>query len=171
MKKVLLKLSILIITVLALIWLFTTPASRIGYSRPYASPPSSDHLFTEQELNDFISVWLKAENSYIAKYMNDPEAKINGTTSWIFKQWLQLHDWNDQRFYYCEEKLRYLLKCVILQKNYDDNVKMAAKGNSSLEIIIKQQEEQLSVCSINPKEFNLINDNLSNLIKIIPQFM
>ncbi len=171
MKKVLRKLSILIITMLTLIWLFVTPVSKIGYSRPYASPPPSDHLFTAQELDDFISVWLKANNSYVARYLNDSTAKINGTSPWIFKQWLMLHDWNDQRFYYCEDKLRYLIKCVILQKNHDDNIQMAAKGNSSLEIIIKQQDDQLSACSITPEEFTLISDNLSKITKILPQFM
>ncbi len=171
MRKIIKTLTILFITTLFLVWLLFTPTAKIGYSRPYNLPPSADHLFTAQELNDFVSLWVKANSSYISKYMNDPNARINGTTPWLFKQWLNIHDWNDQRFYFCEEKLRNILKCVILQKNHDDNVEMAAKGNSSLKIIIKQQEEQLSLCSINPQEFALISDNLGNLRKVIPQFM
>lgn len=162
---------ILIIALLLLGWLIVWPTAKIGYSRPFATPLEAGHQFTEQELLEFIKIWDKAHKSPVKKYVNDPIARINGTTPWLFKQWLNLHDWNDQRFYYYEERLHDIVKCVVIKNNYDDNIKMKQNGNNALDIIIKQQEQQLSVCSFEQNELDLINNNLAEIKKTIPQIM
>lgn len=170
MKRIIKNILLIIGLSLFVGWLFITPVNKIGISQPYAQPPAPDHYFTAQELNDFVELWNKADNSYIQRFMPPLSETKASQMSWLFKHWLKLHNWSNERFLYCRNKLIAIVKCIALSRNYSDNMLMAKSQNIPLDNILKEQKQKLSGCSFNKKEYDMINKNYNNIISIIPSY-
>lgn len=168
MKRIIKNLILLILFFLFFGFLFTTPINHIGVNDRYLTPPSKDHQFDAQELNDFVLLWAKVEKSPIRKFMDQTLLDPEGHTSWFFKRWLKVNHWNDERFFYCQYRLVMLLRCVALEKNHQDNLKMAQSSNINLHEVISEQEKLLAKCTYKGPEYDLISKNFQNIINIIP---
>ena len=167
MKRLLKNLFITLAFILFIGWLIDTPASKIGFSRPYIKAPKANQQFSPQELNDFVLLLARAENSSIKPYMNSVSLRSSGNISWYFKRWLSIHDWNAERFLYDEARLSEIIKCVSLQKNYQDNISISRNQNLQLHDIIQNQKQQLSMCSFDNEDYSLVADNYAAIVKTI----
>lgn len=169
MKRIIKNLIIFIILFSFFGFLFTTPINKIGVSNLYDTPPQPNHHFDSDELNEFVLLWAKAEKSSIKKHMDNSLLDPEGQTTWFFRRWLSVHNWNDDRFFYCQHRLITILRCIALEKNYQDNIKMSQSQNINLNEIINEQTKILSKCKSNSDEYELIKKNFNNIIAIIPQ--
>ena len=140
------KLALQILSLIVLAWFMTQPVAKLFVERPYITEPEIGHTLSAKEVNDFVFLWNKAQKSYIKKYMQSASMRQDGQTSWLFRRWLNLHDWNTARFLYCEHRLNKLMNC---------------------EDIIASQKDQLTDCNFDKDEYDMIANNIAILVQTI----
>lgn len=157
-------LSVLFIA--GMIFIFT-PIKNIGIEQPYIEAVSNGHVFDEQELEDFLYIWRKAVSGYAKNYMPSSSLDEMSRPSGVFLRWLKLHNWNAQRFFYDEQRLRNLAECVEVKSSLDSNETMQKEGGAQLDNLMDLQKQQLSVCKYDKDELELITTNISKIRKLI----
>lgn len=161
------KLALQILSLVVLAWFMTQPVAKLFVERPYITEPEIGHTLSAKEVNDFVFLWNKAQKSYIKKYMQSASMRQDGQTSWLFRRWLNLHDWNTARFLYCEHRLNKLMNCVLVRSNYESNKVISEKAGIPLEDIIASQKEQLTDCNFDKDEYDMIANNIAILVQTI----
>lgn len=159
------KLVVLVIAAVLIASFLTIPVSKMFLSRPYITEPEAGHVLSPTEVNDFVFIWNKAQNSYIKKYMGTASLRQDGKTSWLFRRWLHIHDWNVERFLYCEYRLNKLMNCVMNKNSYEGNKKISEKAGIALQDIIEKQKLQIADCNFDQYEYEMIADNIAILVK------
>lgn len=167
MKYLLRDLLIIVLAVTG-IWFVITPLHHIGISRPYAQDIAAGHIFDAKELDSFLRLWQKANSGYVKNYMPAASLDEKSRSSIVFLRWLKLHNWNENRFFYDEQRLRDLAECVELQNNADDNFMMQRRTAAHLEDLLKLQKQKLSLCEYSDDELKLVRNNLSVIKTMMP---
>lgn len=166
--KYLLRYIILLILFIVVGWLVFVPVNHLGASLPYIEAVEEGHTFDAKELQDFLDIWHKADSGYAKNYMPSASLDVKSRPSNVFLWWLRLHDWNAQRFFYNEQRLRGLVNCVELRNDLDGNLLMQKEGGAKLDELLKMQKHRLKACDYDENEMELIANNINTIKALVP---
>lgn len=158
----------LIIFLVAMGWFMSVPIVHWGADMTYAQSVDENHTFNEQELKDFLNLWHKAVSGYVKNYMPSASMDENSLSRGIFSRWLKLHNWNKNRFFYDEQRLRDLIGCAEIQNNMDSNIEIQQKTSTNLSDLLNMQKKQLALCHFDQKEIELVKNYLPDIILLMP---
>jgi hypothetical protein len=152
------KYSILLV-VLVMLWnILSCPLRSYFLDRTYNKPPHENQSFTMQELENFLGIWLEVRQSRMYGLVKTISLETAYPAPLI--RWLDLHEWNIERFFYDAQRLQQLTYCASIRENLRGNLKLSRKYSTNLRSIINKQKEQLDSCSFNDLELDLIAANL-----------
>lgn len=160
------KLLILIIVFVFLGWFIGQPIHKIGPKGAYQQEPAVNQPLTSEELNAFLEVWAQLMNSNLKERSGQLSLSSEKNYSGILTEWLSDKGWNTERFFYDEQRLRDLVKCVSLRAEFEGNKKLSKQKGIDLKAVVKEQKERLKYCSFGKEEMSLIANNLYQISQI-----
>lgn len=160
------KLLIVIITFSLLGWFMTQPIHKIGLKGSYQEEPVAGQQLNPEELNAFLDVWAQLMSSNLKDVAGQLSLSSQKSYSGILTEWLSDKGWNTNRFFYDEQRLRDLVKCVSMRAEFEGNKKLSKQKGVDLKAIVKEQKERLKYCSFEAEEMSLIENNLYQISQI-----
>ncbi len=147
-------------------WLISRPVVSIGLPKPYDEPPAAGHKLTAGELNEFLGLWSRIMHGPLKPYIGQISLAAGRTYPRPLVKWLELQDWNVERFFYDEQRLHGLIECVGLQDDIDSNISITKHNGVNLSQIIKDQRRQLKACHFETDELELIKNNFYSVTEV-----
>ena len=130
-------INILVFSVVA--WIIMMPIGSIGNSDKYMSLPEAGQKFTPQELEDFLYIWSKMNNSSLRGILGQLSLKSEYKYPKELVSWLEVQRWNPDRFFYNEQRLSEIIVYINLKKSIQENEKMQKISNINLQNVINEQ--------------------------------
>ena len=164
-----LKLKILVMTAVFIFlgWFLSTPVNRIGVNTSYLEAPVGEKQFDKKELNAFLDLWSRMMHSSLKDEVSQISLKKDNDCPYALKAWLKAQNWSVERFFYDEQRLRDIIKCAELKKNYDANLKLSGTRGVDLQNIISDLKEKLQLCKFAESELYLVGAYLPQIIDIL----
>lgn len=160
------KIAVILLSFGTLFWFIRQPINRIGVSKPYISPPSQNQQLTVDELNSFLDLWARINHSRMKHYLSQVSLRSDSSYPPRLVTWLNLQNWDPDRFFYNEQRLRELIGYIKLQNNINSNVKLAQTSGANLDMVVKEQRKYLNAQKFNPEEIELVKNNLYQINEI-----
>lgn len=157
---------ILIIVFCFLGWFVGQPIHKIGPKGAYHQEPEINQPLTPEELNAFLDVWGQLMESDLKDAAGQLSLSSQKSYSGILTEWLEDKGWNTNRFFYDEQRLREVIKCVSLRAEFEGNKKLSKQKGIDLKAIVKEQKERLKYCSFEAEETALVEKNLYEISQI-----
>lgn len=155
----------ILLVVFVLLWnVLSCPVRSYFWDRTYNKPPRANQSFNVQELSNFLGIWLEVRQS--SMYNRVKEVSLDTGYPAALTRWLDLHEWNIERFFYDAQRLQQLTYCASVRENLRGNLKLSRKHSRNLRSIIQNQKEQLKSCTFNDLEMDLIAGNLYQINEI-----
>ena len=161
------KCIIITICIIILMWFCTLPVLRLGADKTYIESPYQNEKINTQELADFLALWQRMMNGSIKKYVAQISLKSSGQYPRPIVKWLELQNWNVERYFYIEQRLMQIVEYVNLRKNLEGNISISASGNINLGEIIADQKKKMSACPFGEDEMQLVEQNLYLITQIM----
>ena len=161
-----LKFLVLVASFAFLAWFLPQPLMEIGISRPYASPPVDGQKISADELNEFLNLWSRMTHGPLQKYVGQISLASGKSYPRPLVKWLEVQNWDVERFFYDEQRLHGLIGCAALQENIDSNVSLSRHDLSGLRQIINEQRQKLGGCRFDDDELELVRANLYQITEI-----
>lgn len=175
------KLVILVITLIALFAVLTTPLQRMGKFNNFDEPPHSGELVSFREMDDFLRLWsIYLRKNFTQSNVNQismTQGRASEVASPRLKRWLWTQGWNVDRFFYVEDRLRSIVKTAFYRANIRANKQILKQKTvaghyygdaGSLAKIIKNQEStQADNEKITDKEVEMVSANLDKIVNIL----
>ncbi len=159
------KLIILIIIFYGVWELLSIPLSKVRSGIIYSIPPTEDHKIDAKELNSFLDLWSRMMQSDLKSKLTQVSLRTSDNKyPKELIRWLELQNWNVERFFYNEQRLAEIVNCINLRNAYESNMKLAQL--SSLDGIVKDLKQKLVTCSHDSDEVALIEANLYQITEI-----
>ena len=156
------------ICILGVCFLVTHRINRLGGHKPYIEPPVIGQQVEITELKSFLKIWVQLMQSPLGDKMTYVSLNDKSTYPPKVVKWLELHNWNAERFFYNEQHLQELLNYVNIQEELKQNIELNKKENSEgLRKIIRDQQRKIATCPYDKKELNLISDNRYQITEIL----
>ncbi len=152
---------------LFLAFIIGTPVSDIGENKRYMEMPVAGQKFTSDELEEFLYVWSKMNNSSLRGILGQLSLKSKYEYPKELVKWLEVQNWNIDRFFYNEQRLTELIFFVNLKRSIAEHEKMQQITNVNLQNIIKEQQEILKKSSFDDDEIELITKNFVEINKFM----
>lgn len=156
-------INILVFSVIA--WVVVQPLGTIGSSKKYMSLPVAGQRFTPQELEDFLYIWSKMNNSSLRGIVGQLSLKSEYKYPKELVNWLEVQQWNPDRFFYNEQRLSEIMVLINLKNSIRENETMQRISNINLQNIINEQYEVLKQSPFDEEEINLVAGNLTEINK------
>ena len=160
------KYIITTISIIFLIWFSSLSIFNIGFDKTYITPPQQNEKINAQELSDFLELWGRMMNGRLKKYANQISLNSSSRYPRPIVKWLDLQNWNVERYFYIEQRLMQLIEYINLRKNLEGNIEVSGVG-VNLNDIIADQKKKLETCPFDDDEMDLIEKNF----QIITQTM
>ncbi len=158
------KFLILLVSFLFLGWFVFQPMVQLGIDKPYIEPPVAGQKIDAKELNSFLDLWSRIQQSELKRYIKQRSLSSKTDYPRPLVKWLETQNWNIERFFYDEQRLYELARCVKLKMTLNANKSLSAHTN--LYDIIREQERQMRACSFDEDEMTLIEANLYPIVEI-----
>ena len=164
-----LNLLILVVVFTATSWLCFQPLAKLGTDRTYLEPLTTSHLLTAEELGSFLTLWAKIKNGSFKKYFK--QISLHNTDDYprVVVKWLNLNNWSAERFFYDEQHIRDLLRCVELKKSLNANIEASTKTKVNLADLVSSQKQGMESCVFDKDELELIKINRNQIVAIFAE--
>ena len=165
-----LRLLILVVVFIATCSFLWHPLVRINSESIYIAPVSGSHKFNATELNDFLILWHQLmQNKSLKRKLKQISLQNTEGYPWLVAKWLDLKGWNAKRFFYDEQRLKYLLSCIRLKKNLKTNIEVITKTKINLDDLISHQRQNMEACLFDEDEVELIENNHKQIVSIFTE--
>ncbi len=150
-----------------LFWFLSVPMSSMVISRPYAKAPTSEHTIDVDELNAFLTLWSQIMQGPLKNHIN--QVSLNSTSQYPSEivKWLEIQNWNVERFFYDEQRIREILSCITLKNNMEGNKNLSRLSGTKMKKVISNQREELKNCRYPQEELSLIKDNMYTITEVL----
>ena len=161
------KLGISFVSYIFLGWFICQPLLDVGVYKPYNKMSSNGHEISASELNSFLDVWAKMVQSPIGDKVSLKSLKSKRHYPRMLKSWLKLHNWDTERFFYDEQRIRDLMEYIDAKQHLEDNRKISKTSYINLNDIISNLEKRIETKSFNEDELELIENNKYQISEIL----
>ena len=161
------KYIIITICIIFLMWFSSVPVLKWGADQTYITPPYQNEKIDTQTLSDFLSLWQRMMQGSIKKYASQISLKEAGQYPRPIVKWLELQNWNAERYFYIEQRLMQIVEYVNLRKNLEGNLSIASNSGINLNEIIADQKQKMSTCPFGEDEMQLVEQNLYLITQIM----
>lgn len=158
-------------------WIIVTPVNRIGKINlnSYDRAPAADQTITPKEMKSFLMVWSQFLQKDLSRRGIQQLSLASGKPSEVLPapllRWLKGEGWNADRFFFVEQRLRAIVKTVVLKRNLEANQKMlstvSGMDQENMRRIIAEQERQINAEKVTSEELKLVSDSLYQVNAIL----
>ena len=148
-------------------WFAFQPLSSMFVSRPYAEAPTAEHTINVEELNAFLQLWSQIMQGPLKEYIGQVSLNSSSQYPKEIREWLEIQNWNVERFFYDEQRIREVLSCIVLQNNMEGNKNLSRISGNNMKKIINRQKEELQDCKYSQEELSLIKDNMYTITEVL----
>lgn len=122
----------------------------------------------QEELGKFLQTWseyLDSEISNDISQLSLSSEKIPATTV----KWLEKRDWNAERFFYVEQRIKAIVRTAQLRDHSQKMIKILQpqSGNPHVNELIEMQKQNFNLEKVTEEEIDLVNDNLGYINEIL----
>lgn len=130
-----------------------------------------------EEMNKFLPVWSEYLASDVSKIGAGQISLTMGKASEKFPlktiHWLKDRDWDADRFFYVEQRLKAIVKSAFLQEHIRATVHVLQSGGvgkvdqSAVQRMIEDQKQRMNVEQITEAELEMVMPNLATISDIL----